>query len=39
MAKRKWVLGLWVISAVVVTAGWWAGLGFGAIWLAQRAFF
>jgi hypothetical protein len=38
MAKGKWLVGLWVISTVVVTTGWWAGLGFGTVWLVERVF-
>ena len=39
MAKAKWLIALWAISAAVVTTGWWAGLGLSAIWLMQSALF
>jgi len=36
-AKRKWLVGVWVVSTALATTGWWAGLAFTAIWLMERA--
>jgi len=36
-AKRKWLVGVWAISTVVVTTGWWSGLAFTALWFVRYA--
>jgi hypothetical protein len=35
--KPKWLLGVWIVSAVGATMGWWAGLALIATWLIKRA--
>jgi hypothetical protein len=34
---RKWLVGIWVLSTVLGTTVWWAGLAWAATWLTQRA--
>jgi len=34
---RRSLAGLWVLSTVLVTAGWWLGLALSAIWLVEAA--
>jgi hypothetical protein len=31
-ATRKWLVGVWAISTVAATTGWWAGLAWAASW-------
>ena len=36
-SQRKWLTGFWIVSVVIGTTGWWAGLALAAAWLAQHA--
>jgi hypothetical protein len=36
-SRPRWLIGLYVLSIGVATAGWLAGLACAAIWLVQRA--
>jgi len=32
---RKWLIGLWIVSTVIGTTAWWAGIAWAAIRLAE----
>jgi hypothetical protein len=36
-SKRKWLVGVWAISTVVATTGWWASLAWAAFRFGQYA--
>jgi hypothetical protein len=36
-SRSKWLVGLWIFSTVLATAGWWVGLSWAATLLAQYA--
>ena len=37
LSARKWLVGFWILSTVLGTTVWWAGLALAAVWFAQRA--
>jgi hypothetical protein len=36
-SEGRWLVILWMLSLVIVTTGWWAGLAWAAVWLVERA--